>query len=819
MNISYNWLKNYIKTDLPANEMAKILTDLGLEVGSVETVETVKGGLRGLVIGEVLTCKKHPNADKLSVATVDVGEEKPLPIVCGAPNVAEGQKVVVATVGTTIYPVNSDKGFEIKKAKIRGEVSEGMICAEDEIGLGNNHDGIMVLDTAAKTGTPASEYFNIESDVRIEIDLTPNRIDGASHIGVARDLAAYLKQSDPSVKVEWPRVDDYEPDNHDWPVSVKVENPEACPRYSGVTITNLEIKESPAWLKNRLLAIGQAPINNVVDVTNFILHELGQPLHAFDGDKITGNRVIVKTLPDGTKFTTLDEKERVLGNQDLMICNEKEGMCIAGVFGGIDSGVTEKTNKIFLESACFNPVFVRKTARRHTLNTDASFRFERGTDPNITVYALKRAALLIKEVAGGTISSEIVDIYPEPVKPHDVELSLKHVERLVGKKIESRQIRTILQALDIEILAEANGVWELAVPPYRVDVQREADVIEEILRVYGYNNVEAPGKLNATIVYRENPDVGELRNTISGQLVGAGFVEIMNNSLTRAAYYEQSETYPRNHVVELANPLSSDLNGMRQTLLFGGLETIRHNRNRQNANLRLFEFGNCYSLKVGKPKSELNSYHEEEKLALLVTGKKTEGDWNTPDTKVSFFDLKTWSLNILERLGIDTNNCKEYDCNNDLISEGLQYATADGMELFQMGMVKPKWLKEFDIDEPVYFSEMNWPAIVKLSAGKEVTFSELSKFPEVKRDLALLLDKKVMFKDIRELAFKTEKKLLREVSLFDVYEGEKLGAGKKSYAITFTLQDNTKTLKDKQIDKTMNNLTRVFEKELGARLR
>ncbi|MDI3521138.1 MAG: phenylalanyl-tRNA synthetase beta chain [Anaerophaga sp.] len=819
MNISYNWLKNYIKTDLPANEIAKILTDLGLEVGSVETVDTVKGGLRGLVVGEVLTCKKHPNADKLSVTTVDVGEEKPLSIVCGAPNVAEGQKVVVATVGAVLYPVDSDKGFEIKKAKIRGEVSEGMICAEDEIGLGNNHEGIMVLDPAAKTGTPASEYFNIESDVLIEIDLTPNRIDGASHIGVARDLAAYLKQSDPSIKVEWPRVDEYKTDNHDWPVSVKVENPEACIRYSGVTITGLEIKESPAWLKNRLLAIDQAPINNVVDVTNFILHELGQPLHAFDGDKITGNKVIVKTLPDGTKFTTLDGKERVLGNQDLMICNEREGMCIAGVFGGIDSGVTKKTNKIFLESACFNPVFVRKTARRHTLNTDASFRFERGTDPNITIYALKRAALLIKEVAGGTISSDIVDIYPEPVKPHDVALSLKHVERLVGKKIESRQIRTILQALDIEILAEADGVWELAVPPYRVDVQREADVIEEILRVYGYNNVEAPGKLNATIVYREKPDVGELRNTISAQLVGAGFVEIINNSLTRAAYYEQSETYPRNQVVELANPLSSDLNGMRQTLLLGGLETIRHNRNRQNANLRLFEFGNCYSLKAGKPKTELNSYREEEKLALFVTGNKTEGDWNTPDTKVSFFDLKTWSLNILERLGIDTANCKEYDCNNDLMSEGLQYATADGMELFQMGMVKPKLLKEFDIDEPVYFSEMNWPALIKLSAKKEVTFSELPKFPEVKRDLALLLDKKVMFKDIRELAFKTEKKLLREVSLFDVFEGEKLGAGKKSYAITFTLQDNTKTLKDKQIDKTMNNLTRVFEKELGAKLR
>ena len=817
MDISYNWLKDYINTNLQATEIAKILTDLGLEVGSVETIDTVKGGLRGLVVGEVLTCQKHPNADKLSVTTVDIGKGEPLPIVCGAPNVAAGQKVVVATVGTTLYP--DEEGFQIKKAKIRGEKSEGMICAEDEIGLGTGHDGIMELAPETKVGTPAAEYFKIESDIRIEVDLTPNRIDGASHIGVARDLAAFLKQKDNSIEVKWPSVDNFRTDNHDWPVSVKVENPEACTRYNGLTISGLTVKESPDWLKNKLLAIGMTPINNVVDITNFILHEMGQPLHAFDGDKIKGNKVIVKTLKRGTKFTTLDEKERKLDDQDLMICNAEEGMCIAGVFGGIDSGVTEKTTRIFLESACFNPVFVRKTARRHTLNTDASFRFERGTDPNLTQYALKRAAMLIKEVAGGAISSEIVDIYPEPVEHHDVEISLAHVDRLIGKKIETTQIRKILKALDIDIVAEADGSWRVAVPPYRVDVKREADVIEEILRVYGYNNVEAPEKLNSTIVYADKPNIGKLRNTIAAQLVGAGFAEIMSNSLTKASYYEQSNSFPEDLVVKLANPLSSDLNGMRQTLLFNALEAVRHNRNRQNQNLRLFEFGNCYSLNPNKPASEVKGYKEEEKLALIVTGNKTSGIWNSEDQKVSFFDLKTWSYNVLERLGIDTRSCKEAANENDLIAEGLKITAADGKELFYMGMIHPSLLKNFDIDEPVYFAEMNWQVLVKASAQKSVMFKEISKFPEVKRDLALLLNNDVMFSQIKELALKTEKKLLKEVSLFDVYEGEKLGAGKKSYAVSFTLQDTTKTLKDKQIDKTMSNLTRVFEQELGAKLR
>jgi phenylalanyl-tRNA synthetase beta chain len=817
MNISYNWLKDYINTDLPATDIAEILTDLGLEVGSLNTVETVKGGLRGIVVGEVLTCHKHPNADKLSVTTVDVGEDTPLPIVCGAPNVEAGQKVIVAKPGTTLYP--TEEGFKIKKAKIRGEVSEGMICAEDEIGLGASHDGIMVLDPATKTGMPACEHFKIESDILIEVDLTPNRIDGASHIGVARDLAAFLKQKDNSIEVKWPSVSHFSVDNLDWPVDVKVENPKACTRYSGLTISNLEIKESPDWLKNRLKSIGMTPINNVVDITNFVLHEMGQPLHAFDGDKIKGDKVVVKTLNQSTKFTTLDEKERELNNQDLMICNAEEGMCIAGVFGGIDSGVTNQTKKIFLESACFNSVFIRKTARRHVLNTDASFRFERGTDPDITVYALKRAALLIKELAGGTITSDIVDIYPNPVEHYDVELSINHVNRLIGKEIEPHQIRKILNALDIEISTENDSTWHVKVPPYRVDVQREADVIEEILRVYGYNNVEAPQKLNSTIVLSDKPDIGKLRNTIASQLVGAGFNEVMSNSLTRANYYQHSNSFPLNQVVELANPLSTDLNGMRQTLLFGGLEAVRHNRNRQNTSLKFFEFGNCYSLNPNKPATTLKGYKETEKLALFVTGRKNPENWNTSNESVSFFDLKTWALNVLQRLGIETTNCKEEANHNDLISEGLLYTSGNGIALFDAGLVQPSILKEFDIDEPVYFAEMNWHELVKLSEKKEITFSELSKFPEVKRDLALLLNKDIMFKQIKELDFKTEKKILKEVALFDVFEGEKLGAGKKSYAITLTLQDNSKTLKDKQIEKVMHNLTRVFEKELGAKLR
>lgn len=815
MNISYNWLKNYINIDKSPAQTAEILTSLGLEVGSIEEVETVKGGLKGLVIGEVLTCSKHPNADKLSVTTVNVGSGEPLAVVCGAPNVAAGQKVVVATVGTTLYSGN--ESFVIKKSKIRGETSEGMICAEDEIGLGTSHDGIMVLDKDAKVGTTAAEYFNIESDVILEVDLTPNRIDSASHIGVARDLAASLLQTNPAIQLTWPSVEAFKTENTNFPVKVTVENTEACPRYSGVTISGVKVGESPDWLKNRLRAIGMSPINNIVDITNFILHECGQPLHAFDGDKINGHHVIVKTLSSGTKFVTLDGKERELHSQDLMICNEAEGMCIAGVFGGITSGVTEATTKIFLESACFNPVYIRKTSRRHVLFTDASFRFERGSDPNMTIYALKRAALLIKEIAGGHISSNIVDVYPNPVAHFEVFVSWKNIDRLIGKNIDHQQIKSILKALDIKIESENVEGLKVSVPPYRVDVQREADVIEEILRIYGFNNVETSLKVNSTIVYSPRPDQHQLKNTVASQLTGAGFFEIMCNSLTKAAYYDNLEEYPRSSVVELANPLSSDLNGMRQTLLFGGLETIVHNRNRQHPDLKLFEFGNCYALKQPQ-KDNLKSYSEEQNLGLFITGMNLPENWNSKARKVSFYDIKNYAENILLKLGIAKEKWQVVSFTTDTLVEGLEYKV-DNQKLLWLGMVHPKTLKQFDIDEAVFFAEFKWDLLVKTASRQTILFKELSKFPEVRRDLALLLDQSVQFSAIEQLAFKTEKKFLKSISLFDVYQGEKLGAGKKSYAVSFVLEDTTKTLNDHQIDRIMHSLTQVFEKELGAKLR
>lgn len=815
MNISYNWLKNYINTDKTPAEIAEILTSLGLEVGSVEEVETVKGGLKGLVVGEVLTCTKHPNADKLSVTTVNIGSSESLPIVCGAPNVAAGQKVIVATIGTTLYSDNDS--FVIKKSKIRGENSEGMICAEDEINLGTNHDGIMVLDAKANVGTPAAEYFNIQSDVVLEVDLTPNRIDSASHIGVARDLAANLQQSNPDIKVNWPDVDNFKTNNNTFPVKVTIENPEACSRYCGVTISGIKIDESPDWLKNRLRSIGLSPINNVVDITNFVLHECGQPLHAFDGDKITGNHVIVKTLPTATKFVTLDAKERELDSQDLMICNTKKGMCIAGVFGGIDSGVCISTNKIFLESACFNPVYVRKTSRRHGLFTDASFRFERGTDPNITVYALKRAAMLIKEIAGGEISSEIVDVYPSPIADFDVFVSWKNTHRLIGKTIEHDAIKSILKSLGIRIVNETNEGLQVAVPPYRVDVLREADVIEEILRIYGYNNIEISHKVNSTIVYSPNPDEHLLKNTIASLLTAMGFQEIICNSLTKASYYDNVPGYPRSEIVELVNPLSGDLNGMRQTLFFGGLETVVYNRNRQHPDLKLFEFGNCYSLQNGN-KADLKNYQEDQRLALFITGMNVPANWNTPARKVSFADIISLCENILLRMGITKDICKINAITADLLAEGLEYSVQNN-KLFSAGMVHSTYIKQFDIDEPVFFAELYWNNLVKVASRQTILFKELSKFPEVRRDLALLVDQSVQFCAIKELASQTEKKFLKSVSLFDVYHGEKLGSDKKSYAVSFILEDSTKTLTDKQIDRIMQNLTQAFEKELGAKLR
>lgn len=817
MNISYKWLKEYLSTDKSPTELSEILTDLGLEIGSIEDVETVKGGLKGIVVGEVLTCVKHPDADKLSVTTVNVGGDEPLPIVCGAPNVAAGQKVVVATVGTTLY--SGEESFKIKKAKIRGEISEGMICAEDEIGLGTSHDGIMILDPNAKVGTPASEYFNIESDTIFEVELTPNRIDAASHIGVARDLVAAFRAQNIESSIKWPSIDDFKIDNNNYPIKVTVENGEATPRYSGLTMTNITVKESPDWLKNKLLSIGMSPINNVVDITNFVLHECGQPLHAFDGDKISGNHVRVRTLAKGTKFTTLDEKERELTENDLMICNETDGMCIAGVFGGIDSGVTENTTKIFLESACFDSVYVRKTSRHHALFTDASFRFERGSDPNMTIYALKRAALLIKELAGGEISSDIIDIYPNPVKDFAVTLSYSRMDRLIGKVLDRSLVKTILTALDIKINQENGEELQLSVPPYRVDVQREADVIEEILRVYGYNNVEDPKKVNSTVVYADKPDRNKIKNILADQLSAVGFVEIMNNSLTKAAYHENLTTYPANRTVVLANPLSNDLNGMRQTLLFGGLECIERNINRRNSNLKLVEFGNCYSIHPKADKTVQSSYQEEEFISLFVTGLKAPESWNTPEQKVTFSDIKNYAENILTRIGFNVKSILVSGINDsDIYQDGLVYKLGKN-QIATIGWIKKSILKEFDIEQTVFYAELNFTKILQFVSKKDIVFSELSKYPEVNRDLALLIDKSVKFDDIERIAFKTEKEILKSVSLFDVYEGKNLAEGKKSYAVSFVLENKEKTLQDKQIENTMNRLIEAFKKEIGAELR
>ncbi len=816
MNISYNWLKNYLNIDLAPEKVSEILTDIGLEVGGIEEIQSIKGGLEGLVIGEVLSCEKHPNADKLSKTTVNIGEAEPLPVVCGAPNVEAGQKVVVATVGTVLY--SGDESFTIKKSKIRGEVSIGMICAEDEIGIGSSHDGIMVLPDDVKVGTLAKDYFNVENDTAIEIDLTPNRADSASHFGVARDLAAYLKQHQDTVNLTIPSVDEFKVDNNDLHVEVSVENTEACPRYCGVCISGITVADSPEWLQNRLKSIGLSPINNIVDITNFVLHELGQPLHAFDGDMIKGNKVIVKTLADGTEFETLDEEKRELSENDLMICNAEDGMCIAGVFGGSKSGVSNSTTKVFLESAYFNPVWVRKTAKRHTLSTDASFRFERGIDPNITVHALKRAALLIKEIAGGTISSEITDIYPEPIQAFEVDITYRNIERLIGKDLGIDRIKSIVTALEMEIINETEEGLKLSVPPYRVDVTREADVIEDILRIYGYNNVEMPSKVQSTIVYSQNPDDHKVKTRIANQLMSIGFNEIMCNSLTKAEYYEGLEVYPRNKVVELANPLSNDLNGMRQTLLFGGLESIQHNHNRRNSDLKFFEFGNVYSIEPGAEKTDLGSYSESQRLSLFLTGNKSQVNWNTPEQAVSFFDLKNQVENILIRLGLSFSDFKEEETQSDLFGEGLVYLSGDKTAV-EFGSVNGKFLKAFSIDTPVYFAEINWDVLLKKTAKKSITYKEIGKFPEVKRDLALLLNKDVKFAQVKQIAQKTEKKLLKNVTLFDVFEGDKIGADKKSYAVSFILQDETKTLNDKVIDKIMKKLMATYERDLGAEIR
>jgi phenylalanyl-tRNA synthetase beta chain len=819
MNISYNWLKQYINIDVTPDELSKALTSIGLEVGGVEEVQTVKGGLEGLVIGEVLTCDSHENSDHLHVTSVTVGGEEPLQIVCGAPNVAAGQKVVVATVGTKLY--SGDESFTIKRSKIRGVESMGMICAEDEIGIGNSHDGIIILPTEAIVGTLAKDYYGIKSDYLLEVDITPNRVDAASHIGVARDLAAFFALKNPAVKLTKPSIEAFTVQNTNLTIPVTVENPEACPRYSGVTISGVKVTESPEWLKNALLIIGLRPINNIVDATNYVLHELGQPLHAFDADKIKGGEIRVKTLPDGTSFTTLEGTERKLNAADLMICSAEEPMCIGGVFGGVESGVTEITQNIFLESAYFNPVSIRKTARRHGLNTDASFRYERGCDPTNTIYVLKRCALLIQEVAGGQISSEIIDVYPQEVKPFEISISLNKINALIGKEIGKENIETILKALEIEIVSRTDEGYVLHVPVYRVDVQRDVDVIEDILRIYGYNNVEIGETLKSTLSYSSKPDSYKLQNLVSEQLSAQGFNEILNNSLTKGSYYTDLTSYPAAHSVKIINALSSDLSVMRQTLLFGGLENINRNVNRKNTDLKFYEFGNCYYYNSENKKEgeTLAAYSEDFHLGMWLTGNKHSQSWTSVDQKASIYELKAYIENILRRLGFNLRKLVIGEYADDLLSEALTIYSPRGNKLAVYGIVHPKIRKVVDIDQEVFFADLNWNAILTELGNHKVQYSEISKFPEVKRDLALLLDKNISFSEIEKIAFDTERKLLKKVSLFDVYEGKNLEAGKKSYAVSFLLQDNTKTLTDNQIESIMKKLQNNFETKLNAKLR
>ncbi len=820
MNISYNWLKDYLDFDLSPQATADALTSIGLEVEGVNEIQTIKGGLEGLVIGEVLTCTPHPNSDHLHLTTVDVGKDAPLNIVCGAPNVAAGQKVVVATVGTTLYL--GDDELKIKRSKIRGEESLGMICSEVEIGVGTASDGIIELPESAKTGMPAKEYYNVQSDYLLEVDITPNRVDGTSHFGVARDLAAYLHQAGVSFKLNKPDVDNFKIDKEEGGIDVEIENSEACPRYSGLTIRNVKVEESPDWLKNRLLVIDIRPINNIVDITNFVLHELGQPLHAFDVKKIKGGKVVVRTAKQDTPFTTLDEQERKLDERDLMICNTEEPMCIAGVFGGLDAGVTEITTDVFLESAYFNPTWVRKTARRHTLNTDSSFRFERGLDPNNTLYALKRAALLIQEIAGGTIEGAIRDIYPVEIPQPKVELNLNKVNSLIGKEIDKETIKSILNNLDITVKSETDDVLHLSIPTYRVDVLRDVDVIEEVLRIYGYNNIEINDSLKSNLSNKTETDrKHELQTLISEQLTAHGFNEIMNNSLTEKAYYETSEAYPVQNNVNLLNPLSNELNMMRQTLLYGGLENIIHNINRKHANLNLYEFGNCYFYDADKVNANdtVAQYIEETHLGIWICGTRNSKNWAAAETHSTAYELKAHVENILLRLGLNDNKQLVHTpFSNELFASGMTIGTRQ-QQLVNWGVIDKKVLKKFDIDTDVYFAEFNWDALMRVTRKHNVLFSELPKFPSVKRDLALLLDKNITFAEIEKIAFNSEKKLLREVTLFDVYEGKNLPEGKKSYAVNFILQDYEKTLDDKRIDKIMTKIQKNLEKQLGAQLR
>ena len=820
MNISYNWLKRYIETDLPAEEVARILTDIGLEVEGFEKIETVKGGLQGVVVGEVVTCTDHPDSDHLHVTTVDVGAGEPLQIVCGAPNCRAGLKVLCATVGAVLYPNGGDEEFKIKRSKIRGVESLGMLCAEDELGIGSSHDGIMELAADAPVGMAAREYLRVEDDYLIEIGLTPNRVDAASHIGVARDLAAYLRSRGERTEVKWPDVSAFAVDNHDLPVAIRVENHEACPRYVGVTVSGCKIGPSPEWMQNCLRAAGINPKNNLVDITNFVLFELGQPLHAFDAAKIEGREVVVRTCAEGTPFVTLDGVERKLTDKDLMICSAERPMCIAGVFGGLDSGISETTTDVFIESAYFNPVWVRKTAKRFGLNTDSSFRFERGIDPNLQVYAAKRAAQLMKELAGGTISSEITDICPVPAADFVFDISFARINALIGKEIPQQTVRTILAALEVKILSEHEGRLTVAVPPYRVDVQREADLIEDILRIYGYNNVEIPARVRSTLSYAPKPDRNRLVNLAADFLTDNGFTEIMSNSLTKGAYYEGLTACPPERCVRILNPLSADLNVLRQTLLFNMLEAVCLNINHKNGDLKLYEFGNCYFYDEAKRTEEnhLAAYSEEYRLAIAVTGIATPQSWNTKPEKASFFTLRAVAEKLLRRFGIDIYALKSEPTQSDLFAEGLTMSL-NGKELLQIGVVSNRLRRLTDVKQEVYYLEMNFDVLVRSTKKHRIAAEELSKFPEVKRDLALLVDRDVTFAALRSVALATERKLLKNVSLFDVYEGDKLPEGKKSYALSFILEDKTRTLDDKTIERVMANLTRQFEQQCGAQVR
>ena len=820
MNISYKWLKEYVDFDLTPQEVCDALTSTGLEVDALEEVQSIKGGLKGLYVGKVLTCEPHPNSDHLHITTVDLGHENPSQIVCGAPNVAAGQKVIVADLGCVLY--DGDKEFVIKKSKLRGVESSGMICAEDEIGVGTSHDGIIVLPDDAPVGQPAAEYYHLESDWLIEIDITANRADALSHWGVARDLYAWLKRNGHETRLHRPGCEAFTVDNHDLPITVDIENREACKRYACISITGCEVKESPEWLQNKLRVIGLRPINNIVDITNYIMMAYGQPMHCFDADMVEGHKIVVRTQPEGTKFVTLDGEEHTLGEHDLSICNAKEPMCIAGIFGGKGSGTYETTKNVVLESAYFHPTWIRKSARRHGLSTDASFRFERGIDPNGIIYALKQAAILCKELADGKVSMDICDVYPEPIKDFDVQLNYDYVRSLIGKEIPNELIKSICESLEMKVKNETAEGLELDVPAYRVDVQRPCDVVEDILRIYGYNNVEIPTQLKSCLVVKGDEDKKhKLENVVGEQLVGDGFNEILNNSLTKGAYYDDRNAWPAANCVKIMNPLSTDLNVMRQTLLFGGLESIEHNAKRKNQNLRFFEFGNVYHFDPEKQNHDnpMAAYTEQYHLGLWLTGKRIEGSWAHPDEDSSYYQLAAYVENIFRRIGVPAGLTVRKKSDNDIYAAGLAIENRGGKKLAELGILSKKVLKAADIDQPVYYAELNWTALMKVVRKNTVLYSEISKYPAVSRDLALLIDKSVEFEQIEQIARQTEKKLLKKVELFDVYEGKNLPEGKKSYAVNFILQDETKTLNDKQIDAMMNKLITNLKNKLGAELR